>query len=146
VGPRGFVFLVALLLVGCASSGGRKKKEEPPPPPDEAALEVPTTVKARAASLVLSERWRKELQVEAIQVTNPAPDRIVARGAAVLTLRKLRVEAGDKIEIRFLADHDNLLLDATEVEFFERFKGYKHRTENVTAVTMANDHVSYFQQ
>lgn len=135
---------LALVLAACAAAG--KEGAGGPEGPDADALKTETRVKARSVTIVLGEQWRAALEVEALRVERPAPDRILARGAATLRLRGLRVEAADSIEVTFLADHRDFLLHAKGVERFEQKAGYGHRTENVDAVTMANDRVSIFQQ
>ncbi|MHC4223884.1 MAG: hypothetical protein ACYSX0_19930 [Planctomycetota bacterium] len=135
---------VAMLIAGCAETG--KKTEPERVPPDEKALKIETIVKARTGRLVLSERWRKEMKVEAIRVEEPSRDTLRARGSVVLDLRNLHVELADTLEVTFLPDHENLLFYAEEVALFRQQRGLGHKTENVSAITMANDQVSYFSQ
>ena len=106
----------------------------------------PAEAWARTVELVLSDRWRDELEVEAIRVDRPDAGRLEARGSVVLRLLNLRVEAADSLEVKFLPDHEDVLLHAREVALFSQHKGYGHRTENVAAATMANEHVSFWQQ
>ena len=112
--------------------------------PDAAALAIETSVKARTVRLVLSSRWRETAKLEGVVVEHPEKGIVIARGSAVLQLEKLHVEASEWIKLTFLADHENLLLYAKDVELFKQQKGYGHKTENVDAVTMANDAVSIF--
>jgi hypothetical protein len=143
----GRALVLACLACGCTAAGGATEPDEPQlPRPDESALEIETEVRARFVELILSDRWREELTIEGINVERPSEDRLQARGSVVLTLKNLRVEASDTLEVRFLPDHEDLLLHAKQVALFRQHKGYGHRTENVAAATMANEHVSFWQQ
>ena len=52
----------------------------------------------------------------------------------------------ESLELRWLPDHDNLLLDAKEVALFHQKRARPYHLENATAVVMANDQISFFQQ
>ena len=70
-------------------------------------------------------------------------------GAGTITLDGISLTwavRADSLDLTFLPDHENLLLYAEDVALFHQRRGYGHRTENVSAVTMANEQVSYFQQ
>jgi hypothetical protein len=134
------LFHIPLLLAAACS--GAPAKEAEPPPPGSAPLSVPTEVKARRVRLVLSDRFRKEARIEGIRVEETEGGKVVARGAARLRLRKLDIEALEEIEAVFLPDHGSFLLYATGVESFRQQKNYSHRTEKVTAVTIADDKVT----
>jgi hypothetical protein len=93
--------------------------------------------------VLLSDRWRGELRAEGArrEEVEPGVERI--RGDAVLRLRRLRVEARE-ITIRWLADYEDLLVYAEEVETFRQVRGGRpYGTENVSVVSLANDKVSF---
>jgi hypothetical protein len=117
-----------------------------PDRPDAAVLARETRIKARSAELVLSGRFRREARLEGIRVERPQPHVVTARGSAVLVLRHLRVEA-EEIRVTWLEpEHENLLLYAKEVELFEQKRDRPYFSRNLSAVSMANDQVSFFQQ
>jgi len=139
--------LVATLLAACASSPETSGDTDPAGSPDEAALAIPTLMKARTASVVLSERWREELSVEAVHVERPNPVTILAQGSVVLVLRELRIEASEELKVEFTSnENDTVLVHGREVLLFQQTRGYQHRTENVSAVTVANGEPSYWYQ
>ena len=155
MGEAAFPFLLLVLLAGCAggSSGSGqagKKEEQPPDPPDLRALDKETVCKARSARLVLSSRWRRQARIEAGRETVRETDvgvEVTLEGNVVFTLRKLRIEASESLRVTWLGPtHDNILLHARDVELFKQVVLFGHRAENVSAATMANDTVSFFQQ
>ena len=135
---------ILLWLAGCAALA----PEEPAVPPlaDEQALEIPTQLKARTAKMVLSSRWRTEIEVEAISVDRSKGSVWIARGGATLRLRKLRALIQDELKITFLDDHEHLVLYATEVELIERQVGYVHSHRDLQAITIADDKLSLFSR
>jgi hypothetical protein len=69
-----------------------------------------------------------------------------ARGSSVFVLRKLRVEA-ESIQVTWLEpEHENLLVYAKEVALFQQHRDRPYYSKGLTAVSMANDKVSFFQQ
>jgi hypothetical protein len=117
-----------------------------PDRPDEVALELETLVQARTAELVLSSRFRKEAKLEGIHVAEPDPGVVTANGSSVFVLRKLRVEA-ESIRVTWLeAGHENLLVYAKDVALFQQQRDRPFYSKNLSAVSMANDKVSFFQQ
>ena len=140
-----------VLLAACATAPEEPtapgNEDEPTTGPDAAALAIPTLMKARTASLRISERWRDEVKLEGIQIERPDDMTMIARGSAVVVVRQLRVEASEEIEIKFLSrQNDTVLLHGREVVLFQQKKGYVQRTENLSAVTMANEEVRYWSQ
>ena len=134
------------LLCACQGKpGGTTQPQDAPtkPPPEEYALFYPTTVKARAAKLLLHERWRAEVKLEGIRVEDVGPRRVRARGEPTLTLRKLRIEARESIDVTYLADRRTLHLTALDVERFEQLRGYKQATVDVAMVTVSDDQVTF---
>jgi hypothetical protein len=139
--------VLVCLACGCTAGGASTDPAESElPRPDESALQIETVVSARVVELILSDRWRDRVEVEGISVERPSANLLRARGSVVFRLEKLRVEASDTLEVKFLPDHEDLLLHARQVALFRQQKGYGHRTENVAAATMANEHVSFWQQ
>ena len=144
--------LVALLLViaACGATSSAPDKGEAPLPPDEQALARETYVKAQVVKLVLSERWRAKTRVtggEAEARSEEGATVVTRTGATELRLMGLRVEATSQLRISWLGkDHDNVLLHATDVSLFNQKETFHHSTENMAAVTMANDTVRYWQQ
>ena len=150
---RTFPLLFLLLAAACGSTapGEREPREaEPPTPPDARALDHETLVKARTVRIVISERWRDRVKLEALRTESGTRDGVpqtLAQGASVLRIGNLRVETTERLEIRWMEKaHDNFLLHARDVEVFSRKEGYDNRTENVAAATMANETVHFFQQ
>jgi hypothetical protein len=133
------VLLLGPLLVACGST-------RPPEPlgPDASALAMETLVQAKQAKLVLSERWRSRAKVEAIRVQDEGPGAQVARGGAVVTIEKLRVEA-EEIRLTWLSEGDDLLVWAEEVKLFRQRRAQPYETKDIAMLTMANDKVSFFQ-
>jgi hypothetical protein len=138
VDPRRPAMLVPLLLA-CAAP-----RPAEPTAPDERALAMETLVKARRVELVLSARWRPEARFEAIRVEE-APGVQLGRGSAVLVLRALRIEA-QEVRLKWLEEGENLLLYAEDVELFRQHRAQPYESRDLSAVTMANDQVSFFQQ
>jgi hypothetical protein len=138
---RASSFLWLALLGACAAS----PKEEPERP-DAIALGRETLVRARTAELVLSSRYREEAKLEAIHIEKPEPGIVTARGSSVFALRKLRVEA-ESIRVTWLEpEHENLLVYAKDVALFQQQRERPYYSKNLSAVSMANDKVSFFQQ
>jgi len=137
---------------GSTSSGGTSARsaKDDGEPPDERALAHQTLVQARTARVVVSERWRDRMKLEAIRTQSGSREgtpETVAYGAAVLQLGNLRVETSDRLEIRWMGpEHEDFLLHARDVAVFSRVEGYDNRVENVAAATMANETVHFFQQ
>lgn len=137
--------LLAALLAACASPANRPDPEAEAAP-DEMALALPTVVRAETARLFLSDRWRKQSKLEAIRVERPEPGVAVARGGVVFRLKGLRVEARE-LRVKWMADYEDVLLYAQRVESFEQKRGERpYSTRDVSALTMANDQVRFFQQ
>lgn len=129
-----------LLLGACAAT------PKAPERPDEAALGRETLIQARKAELILSERLRGEAKLKAIHVAKPKPGVEEAQGSAVFVLRHLRVEA-ESIRVTWLApEHENLLVYAKEVALFQQQRERPYYSKGLSAVSMANDKVSFFQQ
>ena len=104
-----------------------------------------TFVKAERARLILAERWRTEAELEGVRVER-AGDVETARGGAVLRLKALRVEARE-IEVKWIADYEDVMLFAEKVELFRQQRGERpYGTENVAVLSLANDKVSFLQQ
>jgi hypothetical protein len=96
--------------------------------------------------VVLSGRFRKEAKLEGIHVASPEPEVATAGGGAVFVLRKLRIEA-ESIRVRWLEpEHENVLVYAKDVALFQQKRERPYYSENLSAVSMANDKVSFFQQ
>ena len=94
----------------------------------------------------MSGRFRKEAKLEGIQVSSPEPDVTTANGSSVFVLRKLRVEA-ESIRVTWLEpEHENLLVYAKDVALFRQKRERPYYSKNLSAVSMANDKVSFFQQ
>jgi len=69
-----------------------------------------------------------------------------ATGSSVFVLRKLRIEA-ESIRVRWLEpEHENLLVYAKEVALFQQRRDRPYYSKGLSAVSMANDTVSFFQQ
>ena len=136
------------LCLLCACQGrpaGSPQPQAAPtkPPPEEYALFYPTTVQARAAKLILHERWRAEVKLEGIRVEDVGPRRVRARGEPTLTLRNLRIEARESIDVTYLADRRTLHLTALDVKRFEQVRGYRQATVDVAMVTVSDDQVTF---
>ena len=140
-GKRRTIRLSWLVLLGaCAAT------PEEPERPDEVALARETLIRARTAELVLSGRLRKEAKLEGIHLAKPEPGVETANGNSVFVLRKLRVEA-ESIRVRWLEpEHENLLVFAKEVALFRQQRDRPYYSTGLSAVSMANDTVSFFQQ
>lgn len=138
-----------MVLLGCAST---PKAEERPPPdaepkrPDEKAITVPTKVEAGTARLVLSDRWRDEVKLEAIHVDRGEPDEWTAEGAPTFKLRGIDLRAKKRITLTFLPDHEHFLLHAKDVDLVERRVGFIHRHTDLDAVTIADNEMSIFSR
>jgi hypothetical protein len=103
-------------------------------------------VKAEKVRMLLSERWKGEARLEGVRVEPSGGERTVARGDARLQVGRLLVEARE-IEVKWLADYEDVLLYAERVELFRQQRGERpYGTENVAVVSMANDKVSFLQQ
>jgi hypothetical protein len=136
-----------LLLGACATTPPEPEIEDRP---DARALAIKTTVTAQSATIVLAERWRAKVKLKALAKRpgdDPAVASIVATGSATFDLLGLHVEANE-IELRYMDDpaHEDLVLHARNVKAFRQDVEFGHRTENVDAVTMANDQVHIFNQ
>ncbi len=136
------------LCLLCACQGKPSGAPQPQaaatkPPPEEFVLFYPTTVQARSAKLLLHERWRAEVKLEGIRVEDVGPRRVRARGEPTLTLRKLRIEARESIDVTYLADLRTLHLTALDVKRFEQLRGYKQATVDVAMVTVSDDQVTF---
>jgi hypothetical protein len=127
-------------MAACATAPPKE-----PPSPAAAALAIETFVKARHAEIVLGTQWRGKARVEAIRREETAPGVEDARGSAVFTLEGLRVEA-EELRLKWLPDYADLVLHAREVEVFRQRRAQPYETRDIDALTMANDHVSFFQQ
>ncbi|HEX5137362.1 MAG TPA: hypothetical protein VFY93_10335 [Planctomycetota bacterium] len=102
-------------------------------------------MKARAAEIILSVRWRKMAKVEGIRVDESTPGTQVVRGSAVVVIDHLRVEA-DEVTVKWLPEaEDNLLVHARGVTLFRQIRGQPYETKDLAMVTMANDQVSFFR-
>lgn len=152
-GRKRIGLFAVLLAAGCAGGGTSASKPKPPdarPPPDAQALERDTVVTAGVVKLVLSERWRSKARVQSAGETIAVEEGATVvsyRGPAQLKLMKLEVSATKQLRISWLGrEHDNILLHATEVVGFRQKETFQHSTENISAVTMANDVVRYWQQ
>ena len=140
------VAVVCLLLAACGTgSGARGKDAAAPAAPDEQPLARNTVVKADSARIILSDRWRKQAKLAAVAVDEREPGVVVARGGATFRLRGLRVEARE-IEVKWLADHEDFLLYAQQVALFHQERKAAYHSTDLSAVAMANDEVSFFQQ
>jgi len=94
----------------------------------------------------LSSRFRKEAKLEGIHLSSPEPDVATASGSSVFVLRKLRIEA-ESIRVRWLEpEHENVLVYAKDVALFRQQRERPYYSQNLSAVSMANDKVSFFQQ
>ena len=126
---------------------GTTPANDEPQRPDAKALALKTEVKAQRAELVLSARFREEARLEGIRVDTPKADIVRARGKAVFTLRNLVVEA-DTVQVTWLADpaHEHFLLYATKVASFRQVRDRPYSSRNLSAIAMADDKVSFFQQ
>jgi len=128
------------LLGACAAT----PKE--PERPDEIALARETLIRAGTAELVLSGRFRREAKLEGIHIAKPEPGVETANGSSIFVLRKLRVEA-ETIRVTWLEpEHENLLVYAKEVALFQQQRDRPYYSKGLSAVSMANDTVSFFQQ
>jgi hypothetical protein len=79
-------------------------------------------------------------------VAEPDPGVVTASGSSVFVLRKLRVEA-ESIRVTWLEpEHENLLVYAKDVALFQQERDRPFYSKNLSAVSMANDKVSFFQQ
>lgn len=64
----------------------------------------------------------------------------------MFVLKKLRVEA-ESIRVTWLgSEHENLLVYAKDVALFQQQRDRPFYSKNLSAVSMANDKVSFFQQ
>lgn len=91
-------------------------------------------------------RLRGEAKLEGIHRAAPEPGVETANGSAVFVLRKLRVEA-ESIRVKWLEpEHENLLVYAKEVALFQQQRDRPYYSKGLSAVSMANDTVSFFQQ
>jgi hypothetical protein len=140
------LLLLPLLLAACGTSAAAQRREEEAGRPDAAALARETIVRAKTARLVLSDYWRGEAELTAASPGDAEAATRIARGNVKFKLRGLSVEASESLELRWLPDHDNLLLDAKEVALFHQKRARPYHLENATAVVMANDQISFFQQ
>jgi hypothetical protein len=95
--------------------------------------------------IVLGAQWRGEAKVEAIRREETTPGTEDARGSAVFLLQGLRVEA-EELRLKWLPDYADLVLHAREVEHFRQRRAQPYEMRDIDALTMANDHVSFFQQ
>ncbi len=135
---------VALLVFSAACAGVTRPPE--PTRPDEIALAVPTQIKARDARLVMSERFRDEIKLTGVTRESPKASVTIVRGDATLLLRGLWIEAAQSIEVRWLKDHENLMVYATQVAVFTQQRDERpYSTEELSALSMANDQVSFFK-
>lgn len=133
--------LPLVLFAACGSTKSADPEKARDLPPDAAALDRETHVDARAAKLVLSDRFRAEAKVTGSEIRMEG-ERTFVRGPAVFTLRKVTVAAREEIDVTWLPDHDNFLLYASDVEKFTQQSGFEHGTEKVAAVSIANDAVT----
>ncbi|MHC4819794.1 MAG: hypothetical protein ACYTF8_17240 [Planctomycetota bacterium] len=79
-------------------------------------------------------------------MAEPDPGVVTASGSSVFVLRKLRVEA-ESIRVTWLEpEHENLLVYAKDVALFQQERDRPFYSKNLSAVSMANDKVSFFQQ
>jgi len=154
-GPARVLLFIVLPWAACTTTSNREAPPAPAPavkprPPDEQALARETRVTAREVKLVLSERWRGRARIRAKHqevVGAVGAIQVSLGGPVVFDLQKLHVEAADAMHISWLGpDHDNILLHARDVALFQQTALFGHRAENVAAVLMADDVVSFFQQ
>jgi len=132
---------------GPGGEGGRGGEDDAAPlAPDERALGRKTVVKAQRAQLALSERWRDDARLTAAYVSPAGEAEQQAEGNVVFLLSGLRLEVEGTLRITWIPDHDEVLLYATDVELFHQERDRPYHSENLSAVTMANDQVSFFQQ
>jgi hypothetical protein len=114
--------------------------------PDERALARTTRVEARRVRLLVSDRWRKDGRLEGIVVERPDPQRDDAKGGARFRLKGLDV-AAEELEVRWLPDYEDLFLYASRVALFHQERDQRpYHSTNLSAVSMAIDEVSFFQQ
>jgi len=132
-----------LLAAACGAPAKRPVRELPP---DEAALRTPTLVRAQRVRLVLSDRWREQARLTAASIDRSDPRSVRATGNARFRLLGLHVEAGGELDVRWLANHENYLLYADQVELFRQERDKPYRTSHLSALAIANDKVSFFQQ
>ena len=106
---------------------------------------MPTLIQAREARLVLSERFRREAKLGGTTQMSPKQGVDIARGQARFALRELLIEATDTIEVRWLPDHENLMVYATGVALFKQERERPYYSKDLAAVSVANDQVSFFK-
>ena len=79
-------------------------------------------------------------------MAKPEPGVETANGSSVFVLRKLRIEA-ESIRVKWLEpEHENLLVYAKEVALFQQQRDRPYYSKGLSAISMANDTVSFFQQ
>ncbi len=148
---KSIAFLPLLVLfIACQSTGGKNRgrggDKGEPERPDAQALARETLVRARRARLVLSERWREDASLTAAHVAGEGAEQ-EAQGNVVFLLSGLRLEIAGSLKITWMPDHDEVLVYASDVELFrQQRKDRPYSSKNLSAVTMANDQVSFFQQ
>lgn len=134
---------VALLCLLAACAG--PPKDEGPPRPDQVGLERETRVEAEKVTIVASDHWRGEAKLEGIRVEHGENGVDRARGGATFKLLGLDVQAAE-IEVRWLGDHEDFVLYASNVAHFEQRREQPYTTGPLDKLTIANDHVSFFQK
>jgi len=107
---------------------------------------MPTLVRAQRVRLVLSDRWREQARLTAASIDRSDPRSVRATGNARFRLLGLQVEAGGELDIRWLANHENYLLYADQVDLFRQERGKPYWTTHLSALSISNDKVSFFQQ
>ncbi len=117
--------------------------------PDTAALARETRIEAEEVRIVVSDHWRPVAKLEGLSVKRlreeGGGEEIVVRGSATFSLKGLKVEARE-IRVRWLADHQDFVLYAKRVQLFQQKRERPYYSRDLSAVTMANDQVNFFQQ
>jgi len=134
---------VALLCLLAACAG--PPREEGPPRPDQVGLERETRVEAEKVTIVASDHWRGRAKLEGIRVEHGEDGADRALGGATFRLLGLDVKATE-IEVRWLGDHEDFVLYASNVAHFEQVREQPYTTGPLDKLTIANDHVSFFQK
>jgi hypothetical protein len=136
------VGILVLLVSGCGSA---KPKVEVRP--SERLLLLDTRLKVRTAEVILSDRWREEATLQAVDLRPEAGGVQVARGDALFILRGLRIDAVEEIKVTYLADHEDLVVHARDVELFRQKRPYTmtksksqfvQRADQVAVVSIIN--------
>ena len=134
--------ILMLLVLGCGSA---KPKVEPRP--SEQVLLFETRLKVRTAEVILSDRWRDQATLRAVDLRPEAGGVQVARGSASFVLLGLRIDATEEIKVTYLADHEDMIVHARDVEMFRQKRPYKttksksmylQRADRVAVVSIIN--------